>query len=215
MAVDKAIELRLSNGTPVPGSTTILKQLDKPFLVKWANKLGKEGKDVTEYVNNSARLGTLIHNIVESHLLKQEIDVSNYTDDELALAELAFGRYMAWENQHTIENVEVEKVLVSETYKYGGSIDIYCKLDGVYTVIDLKTSKSVSLDQEIQVSSYEQLVRENNLLVDRLLIVNLGKEATSKLNVVEIARDKSSKYFKLFKQLLDVYYTKKEIGWKD
>ena len=215
MAVDKAIELRLSNGTPVPGSTTILKQLDKPFLVKWANKLGKEGKDVTEYVNNSAKLGTLIHSIVESHLLKQEIDVSNYTDDELTLAELAFGRYMAWENQHTIENVEVEKVLVSETYKYGGSIDIYCKLDGVYTVIDLKTSKSVSLDQEIQVSSYEQLVRENNLLVDRLLIVNLGKEATSKLNVVEIARDKSSKYFKLFKQLLDVYYTKKEIGWKD
>ncbi len=215
MAVDKAIELRLSDGTLVPGSTTILKQLDKPFLVKWANKLGKEGKDVTEYVNNSAKLGTLIHSIVESHLLKQEIDVSNYTDDELTLAELAFGRYMAWENQHTIENVEVEKVLVSETYKYGGSIDIYCKLDGVYTVIDLKTSKSVSLDQEIQVSSYEQLVRENNLLVDRLLIVNLGKEATSKLNVVEIARDKSSKYFKLFKQLLDVYYTKKEIGWKD
>ena len=215
MAVDKAIELRLSDGTLVPGSTTILKQLDKPFLVKWANKLGKEGKDVTEYVNNSAKLGTLIHSIVESHLLKQEIDVSNYTDDELTLAELAFGRYMAWENQHTIENVEVEKVLVSETYKYGGSIDIYCKLDGVYTVIDLKTSKSVSLDQEIQVSSYEQLVRENNLLVDRLLIVNLGKEATSKLNVVEIARDKSSKYFKLFKHLLDVYYTKKEIGWKD
>lgn len=215
MAVDKAIELKLSDGTPVPGSTTILKQLDKPFLVKWANKLGKEGKDVTEYVNNSAKLGTLIHSIVESHLLKQEIDVSNYTDDELTLAELAFGRYMAWENQHTIENVEVEKVLVSETYKYGGSIDIYCKLDGVYTVIDLKTSKSVSLDQEIQVSSYEQLVRENDLLVDRLLIVNLGKEATSKLNVVEITRNKSSKYFKLFKQLLDVYYTKKEIGWKD
>ena len=207
--------LKLKDGTIVPGATTILKLLDKPFLVKWANNLGKKNIDVTTYVNQTANLGKLIHSILESHLLKQEIDLSNYTDEEINLAELAFNRYMTWEMNHTLEDVKVEYELVSETYKYGGILDIYCKLDGEYTIIDIKTSKQVNVEQEIQVSSYEQLVRENNLKVDRLLIINLGKELNSQLEVVEIARDKSSKYFKFFKQLVDLYYTKKEIGWND
>ena len=28
-----------------PGATTIIGQVDKPFLVKWANNLGLDGKD--------------------------------------------------------------------------------------------------------------------------------------------------------------------------
>lgn len=174
--------------------------------------MGKQGKDVNEYKEEKARLGTLIHNIIQSHLLQRELDISRYSEEELRLGEQAFYRYLEWEKQHTIENVEVEKGLVSETYKYGGYLDIYCKVDGVYTIIDIKTSKDVGIEQKIQVSSYEQLVRENNLLVDRLLIINTGKEENSELQIVEIARDKSSKYFKMFKALLDVYYIRKEIG---
>ena len=208
--------LQLKDGAFVPGATTILKLLDKPFLVKWANKLGKEGKDCDEVRDQAAQMGTLIHEIIQSHLTKTEITIDEkYTDDDIANAEKAFARYMEWEANHTIENVEIEKELVSETYRYGGYLDVYCKVDGYWSIIDIKTSKKIGTEQAIQVSAYEQLVRENNLPVDRLYIVNVGKLDNSKLEVMEIARDKSSKYFKLFKQLVDVYYTKKEIGWDD
>lgn len=207
--------MQLKDGTYAPGSTTILGQLDKPFLVKWANNLGKKGIDSTEYTNEKAKIGELIHRIIQSHLLHTELDVSNYTDEELVIAEKAFYRYLDWERQHIIEDIEVEKELVSETYKYGGLLDIYCKVDGLWTVIDIKTSKSINIEQEIQVASYEMLVRENNLKVEQLLIINPGKEDNSKLLTKEITFNDSIKYFKLFKSLIDVYYIKKEIGWKE
>lgn len=73
----------------------------------------------------------MIHNIIESHLLKQELDISQYTNEELELGDEAYLRYISWENEHTLEEIEVEKELVSETYKFGGILDIYCKLDGL------------------------------------------------------------------------------------
>lgn len=198
-----------------PGVTTILNTLGKPFLVKWANKIGLQGIKVDEYVNEKAKVGELIHKIIQSRLLKQPLDVNGYSDEELRVAEKAFFRYVEWENKHIIENVEIEKELFSDTYKYMGRLDIYCKLDGLWTIIDIKTSKSINIEQEVQVSSYEQLVKENNLKVDRVMIINTGKEENSKLEIVEVPFDKISKYFKFFKALLDVYYIKKEIGWKD
>ncbi len=174
--------------------------------------MGKEGKDVAEYTKQKAKLGTLIHTIIQSHLLRRELDVSAYTDDELSCGDKAYLRYLEWEKQHTIEEVEIEKELVSELYKYGGYLDLYCKLDGKYTVIDIKTSKTISIDQEIQVSSYAQLLMENNLPIDNIMILNLGKEDNSKLQVKEINKGDMTKYFKMFTKLLDVYYTRKEIG---
>ncbi len=212
---DDSRVLKLKDGTKVPGATTILKLLDKPFLVKWANNLGKKGVDVTEYVTHSASVGDLIHTIIQSHLLHTEVDISKYDDYDLKTAEDAFYRYLEWENQHTIEDVEIEKRLVSETYRYGGFLDLYCKVDGKWTIIDIKTSKQINTEQKVQVSSYEQLVRENNLKVDRILIINTGKSPESKLQVEEIAMDKASKYFKCFKSLLDLYYVQKEIGWDE
>lgn len=206
--------LVLKDGTRVPGATTILKLLDKSFLIKWANKLGKQNIDVEDYVQHSAKSGELIHKIIESHLTKTPLDISEYSDEELSVAEQAFNRYLSWEEQHTLEEVEIEKELVSEAYKFGGLLDIYCKLDGEYTVIDLKTSKSIGSEQLLQVSSYEQLLRENNLKVDKMMIINVGKLADSKLQIEELSTQDSSKYFKMFKALVDVYYAKKELDWK-
>ena len=53
---------------------------------------------------------------------------------------------------------------------------------------------------------------ENNLPIDKIMILNLGKEDNSKLQVKEISKSDMVKYFKMFIKLLDVYYTKKEIG---
>lgn len=214
--MEVAMALTLKNGRYVPGATTIVGQLDKPFLVAWANNLGLSGIDYEEFVDKKAKLGTLIHNIIQSHLMHTEIEIpQEISDDELALAEQAFYRYLEWENNHTISDVEIEKGLVSETYKYGGYLDIYCMVDGKWTIIDIKTSNEITVEQQIQVSSYEHLVRENNLPVDQLLIINTGKDTASQLQVMQIALDRASKYFKLFKALVDVYYIRKEVEKKD
>lgn len=210
------MELKLKSGRYVPGATTITGLLDKPFLVTWANELGLQGIEYESFVEKKAKLGTLIHNIIQSHITHTEIEIPvEVTDEELAMAEQAFHRYMEWEDNHKLSNIEIEKPLVSETYQYGGYLDIYCKVDGIWTVIDIKTSNRVNLEHKLQVSAYEHLVRENNLPVDQLLIINVGKEPNVPLEVVQIAMDRASKYFKYFKSLLDTYKIKKEVEKED
>ena len=198
-----------------PGATTIIGQVDKPFLVKWANNLGLDGKDYEIEVNHSAKVGELIHRIIQSHLLKQEIEIpQEYSDEDLEIAEKAFYRYLEWEKEHTITDIEIEKELFSETYHYKGLLDIYCKVDGKWTIIDIKTSKSIGIEQKMQVSAYDVLVRENELPVEQRMIINTGKLEDSKLLIEEITSKDAVSLFNVFKVLLDLYYARKEIGWK-
>lgn len=208
-------KLLLNDGTQVPGATTISGLLDKPFLVKWANKLGKQQIDVEQYVNRQKDIGKLIHSIVESHVTKTPVDLESYDDEDIKLGESVFFRnYMKWESEHDIECLNVEMSLVSHIYRFGGILDMYCILDGKYTVVDFKTSKSINLEQLLQVSSYVELLRENGLQVDQAVILDVYKEPKDSyiekiLDVVD-----TFKYWELFEKLIDVYYLLKEIEKK-
>ena len=212
---DNKPKLVLKDGTKVPGATTICGQLDKPFLVKWANKLGKQGIDVTEYTNSTATLGTLIHTIIESHITKTPVDLTDYKEEDIQNAEyFFFNNYMLWEKQHKVEPIFCEQSLVSEIYKFGGIIDFYCKLDDKYTVIDFKTSKHISDEHILQVSSYVQLLKENGYEVEQLLILDVKKEKDSPLEEKLLQADEVDDYWNLFKILIDVYWAKKKLKWK-
>lgn len=194
------------------GITTVLKLLDKPFLVTWANKLGFKGIDVTENIQKSAKQGDLIHKIIQSHLTKEEVDLTEYSEEDIVNAERAFLEYLGWENMHTLTNIEIEKPLTSWVYGFWGKLDLYCQVDGLWTIIDFKTSKKVNDEQIIQVSCYEQLVRENGLKVDQILIINVGKYDYIKCEIINIPIKETSKYLKYFLALLNVYKIKEECG---
>ena len=49
---------KTKDGKRVPGVTTILGVINKPALVRWANNLGLQGIDSTNYVDATARCGT-------------------------------------------------------------------------------------------------------------------------------------------------------------
>ena len=208
-------QLKLKDGTRVPGATTIAGLLDKPFLVKWANKLGKQGIDVTEYVDNEAKKGTLIHMIIESHNTKQPVDLSEYSDEEINMASQVFyGHYMKWEELHKVEPIFSEYSMVSEEYKFGGIVDFYAILDGVYTVIDFKTSKSISNEHLLQVSSYVQLLKENGYQVDQLLILDVKKSIDTPLEEKYLTVEETLPYWEMFKHLIDVSWIKKKLKWE-
>ena len=87
----------LSDGTLVPGATTVTGLLNKPALVKWANNLGLQGIDSSKYVDKAARVGTLIHALVEAHITGNKADLSDYTDLEKEMANVGFKKYLDWE----------------------------------------------------------------------------------------------------------------------
>ena len=120
----------IEDGTLVPGATTVTGLLNKPALIKWANNLGLQGIDSTKYVDKAASIGTLIHALVEGHITGKQVDLTEYSPLEIELAQNGFYKYLDWEKQHRVEPIFNEKAFVSERYKYGGTLDFYCKVDG-------------------------------------------------------------------------------------
>jgi len=176
---------RLQDGTRVPGTTTILGVINKPALIPWANKLGLQGIEVGKYQDVTAKVGTCCHAMIESHLKGEAFDDSEYDKTTLNLAENGYLKYLDWEAKHTLEDVHAELPLVSEELEYGGTIDLYCKLDGEYTLVDFKTSASgIYSEMEWQVAgAYEYLLSENGYNVDRVMILRLGRSDKDDMEV--------------------------------
>ena len=208
--------LRLKDGTKVPGSTTIVGLLDKPYLVKWANKLGKQGIDVTLYVENTAKIGTLIHSLIEAVINRTPIEKpADCSDEDFEIAkQIVQKNFMPWYTTYQVEPIQTEMSVVSEEYKYGGYIDFYCKCNGQYVIVDFKTSKEITEEQILQVSSYAQLFKENNLAVEKIIILNVKKDITQDLELLELPVTDIENYWELFMCFLNVYYAKKKLKQK-
>ena len=204
---------KTSDGQIVPGASTITGLLNKPMLVKWANNLGLQGIDSSKYTDKAASIGTLIHYLVECHITKKKPDLSDYAPSEIEIANVGLKKYLDWESKHTIEPIFNEEQFVSNEYKYGGTADFYCILDGKYTLIDFKSCKAIYSEHFCQVSGYGNLLRENKHLVEQILILRVGRDETEGFEEKYITPEQEEIYFEIFKSLVGIYYNKKKVGW--
>jgi len=198
-------------GKRLPGVTTVIGVLNKPLLVPWANRLGLEGINVKDYVNDKADIGTLVHEMMFCDLKGTEVDTSYYTGQQIDIAQNSFKKYLAWKKEHTIKPLILEEGMVSEKYQYGGTIDNYCLIDGVPTLIDYKTCKALYSEHFIQVSAYRQLLREARYKVKQCAILRVGRSEMEGFEYVPISTKKLALCWKIFKNCLQIYNLKKQL----
>ena len=82
--------------------------------------------------------------------------------DVLAKANGAYLAYLTWERQSKVEFLVVEPTLVSEEYRFGGTIDFIGGIDGEIVLGDFKTSNAIYPDHLIQVAAYRHLWEEHH-----------------------------------------------------
>lgn len=206
------VRYKTSDGKIVPGATTITGLLNKPFLITWANRLGLEGIDSSKYTDEAATVGTLAHALIQADLQDDTVDRDLYSKQQMDLAENAVLSFFEWKKQHKIEVIFCEKQLVSDTMLYGGTVDCYCILDGKPTLLDFKTGKAIYEEYFVQLAAYAELLRENGCQVDEIRILRVGRDETEGFE--ERSVKDTRQWFRIFQNLLDIYYTKKELGWK-
>jgi hypothetical protein len=199
---------KLSDGTLVPGVTTVLSELAKPALVPWAWKLGKEGIDYRTYTDNLAGIGTLAHAMVIAHLKNEKYDTNNYSANQITLSEIAFLKYLEWEKNHKLETILAEEPLVSESLRFGGCLDWYGKLDGNKTLLDFKTGKAIYDDFFPQLSAYKLLLEESGHEVSISQILRIGRDETEGFEESAKITDLSIEW-NIFRGALMVYQNKK------
>lgn len=205
------IRYKNKEGKIVPGVTTFLGILNKPALVSWANNLGLQGINVKDYVDDKAATGTLVHEKMYCDLKGIKVDTSLYTAVQIEIAQNSFKKYLDWKKQHTIEPIVLEYGMVSEKYQFGGTIDSYCLLDGVLTLIDYKTCKALYPEHFIQVSAYRQLLRENGHELKNSAILRVGRDELEGFEFYKISAKKMSYCWKLFKHCIAIYNLKKQL----
>lgn len=196
-------------GENVPGVTTFLSVLAKPALIPWANKLGLQGIDVSKYVDSLAGAGTCAHYILECYFKNEKPDLSDFTKNQIELAENSVLKFYEWEKSRKLEVLGSELVLISEKFQYGATIDLYCKLDGKKTLLDFKTAKAVWPEMTYQISAYKQALIENGYEVEDARILRIGRDETEGFEDRVITN--TDKGFELFRHCQAIYRLQKEL----
>ena len=198
---------RLKDGTKVPGVTTVLGVINKPQLVKWANNLGLQGIDSSSYVDATARIGTLAHEMIQEYLGGPEWDRSAYTPEEIDTAENAVLSFYEWERQtgHKMETVAIEMPVVSETFGYGGTVDWLGYIDGKLWLVDIKTSKGLFPEHEYQVSAYDRALFELGYEVAGVRLLRVGRSEDEGFDDHVLSNVQLNAGWKVFTSALDLY----------
>lgn len=184
--------------------TSVLKVLDKPALLSWAERCGAEGAawlaqdgelegvPPTEAINlvrlhklgmdakrdAGADRGTAIHEVLE-HYAREG------TTPKLAEFDPTVRGYVSGLSRFLLtaqpEPVEVELLVASVKHGYAGRLDMIARLDGRRRLVDLKTSPTARVFPEahVQTRAYCLALPECGIEpVEDALIVAVGADAT-------------------------------------
>lgn len=97
-------------------------------------------------LNELAEAGTWIHEYIEQHLLGN-FTPPIYRDDHYQMVEA----FHAWEADHDIEVLSTERTVFGD--RYAGTADLMARIDGVVTLADFKTSKTVYESHKAQIGA--------------------------------------------------------------
>lgn len=157
----------------VPGVTSIVGNLPKPFLRYWGQKIvAEEAVDslgsITQLVvagkrdaaidmlkrapqrstGEAARLGSDVHGLVEQ--INRGEDIGQLHPDLKPWID----QYSNFLSDFKPEWVEVESTVWSDTHKYAGTLDGICRIDGDLLLWDLKTGKDTYPEVGLQLAAY-------------------------------------------------------------
>lgn len=205
---------KLESGAIVPGVTTVTGVglgWNTQVLIRWANKMGLSGIDTAKYVDDKAAIGTLAHAMVTDSLQGIETDTDDYSKNQIESAENSALSFFEWAAGKEIKPLLIETPLVSESYEFGGTPDIYAEVAGTRELIDLKTGSGIYDEMIIQVTAYKYLLIENGWPVDKVRILNIPRTEDEAFLEKLISREQQIVAGKIFLNCLETYQLKKGI----
>ena len=201
-------QYRLEDGTRVPGVTTILGVINKPALVNWANRMGLDGINTSKHVDELADIGTLAHAMIAHFLGGPAPDLDDYSKNQISRAENSVLSFHEWAKGKEIKTAFSEEQMVSEELRYGGTCDWLGHIDGVPTLLDLKTGKAIYDEHLYQVAAYWNLANETTWgLVAEIRILQVGRSEDEGFSERIIPAASIPKYFAVFTAALHLYET--------
>lgn len=200
---------RNTSGMEVPSVTTVLKILNKPFLVKWANIMGFKRKKVEDILEQKAHIGTLVHQMIAAFLMDKMYIWTGPLNEKYLMAGY-LNSFIEWKRTHTVQPIFVERQMVSS--KFGGTVDFYGHVDIKKTILDFKTSKKPYPSMFLQLAAYCIMLEEQGYEVEQAAIITLSETGYGEKF---ITRQALQPYIDIFKTLVDLFHSWFEINETD
>lgn len=199
------------NNEEVPSATTVLKILNKPSLVSWANFLGFKRIKTEDVLKDTSAIGTVVHEAIRAIIRKSEY-VYIKMDDIPPLSYIAghLRAFLRWYNSNTIEAIFLEKPFHTDTF--GGTVDFYGKVNGKLSIIDFKTSKKIRLSMFLQLALYTIMLEKNGYEVEQVGIVLCNPDHH---NVKYVSREDLEEYIGIAELLVELFHKYYNIDKKD
>ena len=179
------------NGDRVPSVTTIngFKRCDA--LIGWARKETKRAAleyiqkcvDADEEISldrmalyideegaykvskEACDIGTVCHQIIDDVIQGRDTEFDKIDPDILEQSKQPFANWQKWQEQNPVSLIGSEIPLVSEKYRYGGTMDVVTFADNIM-IGDWKSSKAIYDDYWAQLAAYRMLYAEHNPNLD-------------------------------------------------
>lgn len=163
----------------VPGVTTILKQIgwSSGGLMYWAWQQGYDGNTLEEAREKATSVGTVVHAMIEADVRGFPVpDITALNEEQQELARTSYSAWESWKSRTEFHVESAELKLVSETRKFGGTLDL-ALVQGRLGIMDFKTANALYPDNLCQIAAYGQLYKEcNGQDVQEYHLIRLSKE---------------------------------------
>lgn len=135
-----------------PSITELTGLLDKPALLKWANKIGLQGINIDDYKKQSTSNGTNLHKQIENYLL------NGFKLDDEKIHEKCVKFFL------DKNIISVEKWCENEYFL--GRLDIKFEYNGETYIADFKTNcKGIYLEHKLQLSAYRMIEKSEKVAI--------------------------------------------------
>lgn len=165
-----------------PTVSQLIGLLDKPNLLKWANKIGLEGIKLEDYRKASTGDGDNIHKQIENDL-KHGIAFDNPA-------------FQSFKSRYEV--VQVEPVIECEHYR--GRADVVMRRNDQLYLFDFKNANAIYFEQKLQLVAYKRVLK-----VDRIGIVNTTYFTE---NIVDLLSEHEAAYTRVLSALVMIWNAK-------
>lgn len=165
-------ESKKHKGTYYPSVTTVIGDSfpkGKGFERYLADQESYEkSQEILEAAGNR---GTRVHNATELLESGKTLIRESYSLEEW---QMLIG-FVAWHKEYQPKPIAIEQSVISDKLKTGGTIDRVYDIDGVITLLDIKTSSAVHQNYWIQTAVYKTIWEETHKeKIERTAILRLA-----------------------------------------
>gem|GEM_PF-1518335 len=165
-----------------PGATTILSIRHKPGLIRWFKEVGFNADII---LAQAGAKGSRIHSAIEQFCKGEIISCMDESGNLKGFENFEewkmICKFHRWYEIYQPEILGIEQVLVSDTLRFGGTLDLICRIpnekdpeqiDTWY--IDHKSGNNVWDEAGLQAAAYWKLAEEKEIKIDRVGILHLN-----------------------------------------